>query len=371
MAKTKQSNKEKQHIILVTGGTGGHIFPALATSEELIKTGYTISVMMDKRGKKYFPLFKNTRYQKTILCKGVNSKGLFSRFVSLFFLTLGVIQSLFFFLRVRPCFLVGYGGYFSFPPLLVARLLRIPYALHEQNSTLGLANRVLLPHASFLALSFEETDLIPNSLKNKSIYTGIPLREHITHLKNSPYHIDSTQPLNLFIIGGSLGARIFTDIVPLALTQLPDDLKKRLHVTAQVALEDIPSLQKIYDEHHITCHMQPFFDDIPHIIKQSTFIISRAGSSTLSEIATINRPCLFVPLPIATNDHQKKNVQTLLNKKAALTIPQQDFTSDGLCNLLTEVFSSPEILIDLHKNLAFFSKVDGTKNLCDQIINHL
>jgi UDP-N-acetylglucosamine--N-acetylmuramyl-(pentapeptide) pyrophosphoryl-undecaprenol N-acetylglucosamine transferase len=319
--------------LIMAGGTGGHIFPGLAVAEALRSNGWQVqwlgapdsmeSRLVPPRG---FPL-------QTIDFSGVRGKG----FVTLVFLPLRLLkafwQSIQVIRRVKPNVVVGLGGYISFPAGLMAVLLGKPLVLHEQNSVAGMANKVLATVADKVFTAFP-------GVITKGEWVGNPLRaEFLQQAEPAARFASRAGPLNLLVVGGSLGAKALNEIVPKAVALLP--LAHRPRITHQSGEKQIDALRANYAAAGVEATLTPFIDNTAAAFAQADLIVCRAGASTVTEIAAVGAAALFVPFPFAVDDHQTTNARFLSDQGAAQLIAQKDLTPEGLAQLLqkTELLS--------------------------------
>ncbi len=242
--------------------------------------------------------------------------------------------------RLDAAVVVGFGGYPSVPPVLAAQLLRRrPFVvLQEQNAVLGRANRLLSRWADVLALGMAGTRGIPGRVRQE--VTGNPVRPAIAALAGLGY-TPPMENINLVVLGGSLGARVFSDVVPPAIAALPAALRGRLSVVQQCRAEDLARVRAQYDESGVSAELAPFFQDVAARLARAHLVIGRAGASTVAELAVAGRPAILVPLPGAIDDHQSANAAVL---GGARVIAQRDFSAEGLAALLTEMLGDTQLL---------------------------
>lgn len=312
-----------RQIVLASGGTGGHIFPARALAEELTVRGFEVTLITDMRGEKYDDLFPGV----TILQVKSGSPslgGLIGKVKAVGALIIGFLQSRKILRRIKPLAVVGFGGYPSMPPAAAAASLGIPLVLHEQNAVLGRVNKLLAGYAKVIATSFDNTESPDNETANKMIYTGNPVRRAMLPLFGKGYRSPaSSEPINLLVLGGSQGATILSDVVPVALAALPDDLKSRLHVTQQCRAEDIEKVRALYRKSGIEANLARFFDNVAELLAECHLAITRSGASTLSELTVAGRPSLLVPYKHAMDDHQRRNADNAVARGASRLVLQE------------------------------------------------
>jgi UDP-N-acetylglucosamine--N-acetylmuramyl-(pentapeptide) pyrophosphoryl-undecaprenol N-acetylglucosamine transferase len=248
--------------------------------------------------------------------------------------------------KVKPAAVVGFGGYPSFPPLLAARLRGIPAALHEQNAVLGRANRLLAPRVAAIATSFDSVQLLDGAAKAKARVTGNPVRRAVLDCAMRPYTVaEPSGPFSLLVFGGSQGARFLSDTVPLALTLLPSDIKRRLQVVQQCRQEDQERVRQAYAQCGLAAELAPFFHNLPERMAAAHLVIARSGASTVAELAVLGRPSILVPLPHALDNDQLENATRLAESGGAWCIGQRELTPERLAHEIERLCRSPSELV--------------------------
>ncbi|WP_311222039.1 MULTISPECIES: undecaprenyldiphospho-muramoylpentapeptide beta-N-acetylglucosaminyltransferase [unclassified Acidovorax] len=312
--------------LVMAGGTGGHIFPGLAVAEELRTRGWRVhwlgtpgsmeSRLVPPRGFAFEP----------IDFSGVRGKGLVTlallplRLLRAFWQSLAVLR------RVKPDVVIGLGGYVTFPGGMMAVLLGKPLVLHEQNSVAGLVNKVLAGVADRVFTAF------PGVLK-KAQWVGNPLREpFLRQADPATRFAGRSGPLNVLVVGGSLGAKALNDIVPKAIGLIP--AAQRPHVTHQSGAAQIDALRANYAAAGVQATLTPFIDDTATAFAEADLVICRAGASTVTEIAAVGAAALFVPFPHAVDDHQTTNAQFLVHAGGGWLVQQSDLSAEGLAEML-------------------------------------
>ena len=354
-------------IVLSTGGTGGHIFPAQALAGAMLARGYRLELITDRRGDAYNgPLDNVTTH--AIQAAGVSGRGLFAKLAALGRLTAGYFQARKLLRNLEPDVVVGFGGYATVPTLLAASHLGIKTAIHEQNAVLGRANRVLAPRATRVATAFKTTAFLRNADRGKSVWTGNPVRPEIVAVRQTPLPaLDPESAIELLIIGGSQGASKFSNVVPAALAALPDDLRRRLRVTQQCRKEDLAKVREDYAQAQIKAELASFFGDIPLRLTAAHMLICRAGASTMAELTTAGRPAILVPYPHAIDDHQTINAARLCDSGGAWMIPDRDFTPETLSDRLVSLFSMDSTLAMAARCAAQIGMPEATERLADVV----
>lgn len=327
-------------IVIAAGGTGGHIFPAEALAAELIARGRRIVLMTDSRSAGLqSPVFAG-KEQYVIHGAGLAGRGVRRAGIAMLSLFAGTVQARQILSEVNAAAVVGFGGYPCVAPVVGTRLMtrRPAVILHEQNAVLGRANRFLAKRADRLALSFAQTTRVPPG--TPTAVTGNPVRRAIASLECAGYAAPG-EKVRILVLGGSLGARVFSDVVPAALTQLPDRLRARVVVTQQCRTEDLQHVRSAYHGTGINADLAAFFPDVAARLVAAHLVIARAGASTVAELAVVGRPAILVPLPGAIDDHQSANARALGAAGGAWVMPQPTFTPDALSARLIELLTTP------------------------------
>jgi UDP-N-acetylglucosamine--N-acetylmuramyl-(pentapeptide) pyrophosphoryl-undecaprenol N-acetylglucosamine transferase len=319
------------------------MFPAEALAAELIARGRRIGLMTDSRsGGLQSGVFEGKEHY-VIRGAGLAGRGVPRAGAAMVSLLAGTVQARQILGVIGAAAVVGFGGYPCVAPVLAARLLsrRPAVILHEQNAVLGRANRFLANRADRLALSFAATTRAPPG--TSTIVTGNPVRRTIASLDQAGYAAVG-EKVRILVLGGSLGARVFSDVVPAALAQLPEWLRTRVVVTQQCRTEDLQHVRSAYRGAGINAELSAFFPDVAARLVAAHLVIARAGASTVAELAVVGRPAILVPLPGAIDDHQSANARALADAGGAWVMPQPTFTPDTLSARLIELFTAQATL---------------------------
>ncbi len=357
-------------IVIAAGGTGGHFFPAEALAAELIARGHRVVLMTDARSGGLKSAVFADRERFVLEGAGVAGRGVIPAARALLSLCRGILRALGLMRALRPAVVVGFGGYPAIAPVLGGRLIRPRPAiiLHEQNGVLGRANRQLCRRADLLALSLTGTTKVPAGMA--TALTGNPVRPALQALAQAGYAAPD-HLIRLLILGGSLGARVFSDIVPPALVALPEPLRQRLRVTQQCRAEDLERVKAAYEGAGIRADLAPFFPDVADRLVQAHLVIARAGASTVAELAVAGRPAILVPLPGAIDDHQTANARSLADTGGAWLIPQAAFTQDSLTDRLTALLDDPAALATAATAIRTAASPDAAARLADLVEAHM
>lgn len=361
-------------IVIAAGGTGGHLFPAEALAAELLARGERIALMTDARsnaiGRGAFDSAAFANAERFVLSGGgLSGRGPLRAARGALGLAAGTWQAARLLRRLRACAVVGFGGYPSVPPLLAALGLpgrRPAMVLHEQNAILGRANRLLARRADALALSYEVTGRVPAGAR--AVAVGNPVRPALAALVGTPYP-GTEGALRLLVLGGSLGARVFADVVPAAVALLPEGLRGRLVVAQQCRAEDLNRVRAAYAGAGVVAELSPFFPDVAGRLASAHLVVARAGAGTLAELACAGRPAILVPLPGAIDDHQAANARALGEAGAALVVPQGAFTPAALAAQLAAQLGDPPALARAAAAAARLARPDAARRLADLVLS--
>jgi UDP-N-acetylglucosamine--N-acetylmuramyl-(pentapeptide) pyrophosphoryl-undecaprenol N-acetylglucosamine transferase len=355
-----------QCIVIAAGGTGGHFFPAEALAAELLARGHRVALMTDARsGGLASPTFAACE-RFVLRGAGIAGRGPVRAAAAAAALAVGTLQARAAMSRLSAAALVGFGGYPSVAPVLAARLLphRPHVLLHEQNAVLGRANRALSRFADGLALSFAHTAHVAAGMRTAVV--GNPVRPAIAAIAGAEYE-PTAEEIRLLVVGGSLGARVLSDVVPAALTALPADVRARLRVRQQCRAEDVARVQAAYAASGIVAELAPFFADMAGLLRGAHLVIARAGASTVAELAVAGRPGVLVPLPGAIDDHQSANARALAKAGGAWVMPQQHFTPDALAMQLRVLLAEPATLASAAAQAAKQGRAHAAARLADLV----
>ncbi len=322
-------------FVLAAGGTGGHLFPAQALAELLVRHGAAVCLATDRRADAFAMQLPGIEIRQ-IRAGRLGGNPLQSA-CGVAAMAVGLVQARHLLRRLDPAAVVGFGGYPSVPTMLAATQLGLPTVIHEQNAVLGRANRLLAARVRRIATGFADTSGLPPADRARAAYTGNPVRPAIGAVAQIAYRPpESGAPIELLILGGSQGARIFADIVPPALAALPQALRTALRVSQQARREDCARVATQLEAAGIAAEVASFFTDVPERLARAQLVICRAGASTVAELAAAGRPALLVPYPHATDDHQAANARAFANAGAGWLIPQSGLSAPMLTNILAE-----------------------------------
>jgi UDP-N-acetylglucosamine--N-acetylmuramyl-(pentapeptide) pyrophosphoryl-undecaprenol N-acetylglucosamine transferase len=354
-------------IVIAAGGTGGHFYPAEALAAELLLRGERVVLLTDARsGGLASPVFARAE-RHVISGAGLSGRGVKRAAQGGLALVRGVGEAWRLLRRIRPGAVVAFGGYPSVPPVLAASLLfgaRPRVILHEQNAVLGRANRFLARFADVLALNFPNTKALPQGIAVQ--VTGNPVRPAIAALHGQGF-VPPRERIELLVLGGSLGAKLFGTLVPEALALLPEALRARINVTQQCRTEESEQARQIFKSAGIAAELSPFFTDVASLLAKAHLVVARAGASSVAEIAAAGRPAIFIPLPAAIDDHQRANADALAEIGAALRLDQAGLTPALLAEKIETLLMDSALLTKMATASAAYGRVDAAAKLADLV----
>ena len=316
-------------LMVMAGGTGGHIFPGVAVAETLRAKGWRIVWMGNPDGMEARIVPQRGYDTAWVRFGALRGKGLLRKLLLPLNLLSGFAQALRELRRAKPDVVLGMGGYITFPGGMMAALLGRPLVLHEQNSVAGLANRVLAGVADRVLSGF------PSVLKDAN-WVGNPVRDEITAVAPPAERFSSRRgPLRLLVVGGSLGAAVLNETVPQALARLPAE--SRPDVVHQAGEKQLEALRAAYAAAGVEGDLRPFIDDMARAYAEADLVICRAGALTVAELAAVGAASLLVPFPHAVDDHQTANARFLADRDAAWLLPQNELTAERLAGILASM----------------------------------
>lgn len=358
-------------IVLAAGGTGGHVFPAEALATELLARGHQPVLITDRRGKAFGGALNGLAVHR-IRSGGIAGVGLAERIGNAFALGLGVFDARAALKRIMPQAVIGFGGYAALPTLTAACWLGLPTAIHDQNAVLGRANRLLASRVGRICTAFDRTERVPAAAAAKLIKVGMPVRPAFLPQREHAYMapaVEGETPIRVLILGGSQGAKVFSDVIPAAIGRLPLALRRRLRIAQQCRPEMLDETREAYAPLQLDIELAPFFADVPARLASAHLVIARAGSSTIGELTAVGRPAILVPYPFAIDDHQTANARALADAGAAWLLPQPAFSVEGLAAMLIARLGDPASLVDTARAAAAAGVPDAASRLADAVLH--
>jgi len=351
-----------RRVLITGGGTGGHIFPALAIAGELCRQapGMEVRFAGSRYGMERRIVPGRGFRLHLLLVKGLRGKGLLDTLLSLALLPLAMVQALVILLFFRPQAVVGVGGYASFPVALAGKLLGRPLLVQEQNWAPGFANRMLGRLARTVAVSFPESTGAFG--QGKAVLTGNPVRADFATI-GPP---DKTAPPGLLIFGGSRGARAINRAVCDALPALSDS-GVELRIRHQTGIEDEGWVREAYQNAGVEAEVSAFIEEMPSAMAQCSLALCRSGASTVAELAAAGRPAVFVPFPQATGGHQAQNAEAMARAGAAQVIRQEDLDPETLAATLTGLLARRERLERMAEAARSMARPDAAARIVELV----
>ena len=349
------------NIIIAGGGTGGHLFPGIAIAREFLRKDpkNRVTFIGTKKGIEYRVLPELGFDLKVITVKGFKGKGLLEKIKALFCIPYSFIKSAYYIKKLQADIVIGLGGYISFPPIIAGKIMGKPTAIHEQNSFPGLSNRILGKIADKVFISNRESSLFFK--KEKTILSGLPIRAEF--IKNNLPERDTS--FNILVIGGSQGSHEINNAIIDCLPKL-NSFKERIKFIHQSGEKDKKELIKHYAENGISAAVFTFIDDIYTCYQKSNLVISRAGASTLAEIALCGRASILIPYPYATNNHQEKNGRAFVEEGASVMIQSSRLSGEKLASVIINLENRPEQIKKMEEQAKALSKPKASERITDE-----
>ncbi|MGJ8620420.1 MAG: undecaprenyldiphospho-muramoylpentapeptide beta-N-acetylglucosaminyltransferase [Methylophilaceae bacterium] len=360
MTNTSVSNLPKGTLMVMAGGTGGHVYPAIAVADYLYALGWKI-VWLATEGGMESRLIENKPYHKAMITmRGVRGKGLVGWCLLPFKLLVAFKQSLSAMMKYQPNVVLGMGGFAAFPGGLMAKLLSKPLVIHEQNSVAGLTNKVLSHFANKVLAAF------PAAFGSKATLVGNPVRNDINQLDlpQSRYRA-RTGKLRLLVVGGSLGAAALNEVIPKAIANILE--AERPEVVHQAGEKHIAILDTNYKNAGVAAETMAYIQDMASLYAWADVVICRAGALTVAELACVGVASVLVPFPYAVDDHQTTNAHYLSENGAAILIQQTELNVGRVNDLLSSL--TRERCLEMAINARALAKPEATKDVANVCIS--
>ncbi|WP_076657964.1 UDP-N-acetylglucosamine--N-acetylmuramyl-(pentapeptide) pyrophosphoryl-undecaprenol N-acetylglucosamine transferase [Yoonia rosea] len=353
-------------LIIAAGGTGGHMFPAQALAEAMLEKGWCVHLSTDARGARYTGGFPDAVEVNVVGSATFARGGIMQKLVVPLRIVGGIAAAKWRMLRDRPAVVVGFGGYPAIPAMTAAWALRVPRMIHEQNGVLGRVNQLFAKRVNQIACGTWPTEL-PGAVEG--VHTGNPVRAAILEHTGSPYIPPGDYPMSILVMGGSQGARVMSDIVPPAITALPEHIRRNIRVSHQARPEDLERVSAYYEAELISAQVQTFFEDVPRRMADAQLVISRSGASTVADVSIIGRPAIWVPYAGAIRDEQTANARQLVEAGAAVLMPEAEFEVAALTAKLTELLSDEIGMLQMAQKALACGVPDATTRLVQLVEN--
>lgn len=352
------------HAMIVAGGTGGHIFPGLAAARALQSVGWAVSWMGNPQSMEGRLVPEHGLTLHPLQFGGLRGKSLAVKLSLPWKLSRAIIAARRTLIRLRPSVVLGFGGYLTAPAGLAARSLGIPILLHEQNAVAGSANRLLRPFAQAVLSGFPQSFGKPKH----SEWVGNPVREDLLSMPAPEVRLLGREgPLRLLVVGGSLGAEALNKTLPLALAALP--ATQRPEVWHQTGEAHQAVVEQRYADAGVVARCSSFVSDMRQAYAWADLLVCRAGAMTVSEVAAVGLPALFVPLPHAIDDHQTHNARWLSQQSAAWMMPQSQFNPGSLAEWLHTL--RRDQLLETAKRAYAIAPRDATQRIVNRTLSLL
>ena len=344
-----------KRIVIMAGGTGGHVFPALAVAQALLEKGWQVSWLGTQKGLEGRVIPEQGIEIDWLSVAGIRGKGLLSLITAALLLMKACLQAFKILRKRKPDVVLGMGGFVAGPGGLMAKLLGIPLIIHEQNRVPGTTNRLLARMANQVLEAF------PNSFnkKFKAKFTGNPLRKQFAIAFDSPFSKSEPGEIKILVVGGSQGAQILNEVVPHALAALASNALQIKHQTG-VAMH-----KQVNDQYRslgMKAEVSAFIEDMVSAYQWADLVICRSGAMTVSEVAAAGVPAIFIPLPSAIDDHQTANARYLADAVAGLILMQKDLNTATLVEHITKVVKQLDVMSKTAKE---YARVDATEAVAD------
>lgn len=344
-------------VMLMAGGTGGHIYPALACAEKLAEKGFDVEWIGSAGGMEEKLVTQHDIPLHTLSIKGVRGKGALGILLAPWRIAHSIGQAVAILKRSKPDLVLGMGGFVAGPGGVAAKLLGIPLLIHEQNAVAGTTNKVLAKLANTCLQAFD-------GALTGGITVGNPVRGAILEQQVRDVRDDAARPLRLLVVGGSLGAKALNEAVPALLQQWPHN--QRLDVWHQTGAKNFDAVVAHYQELGVEARVDAYIDNMSQAYYWADVVICRAGAMTVSELAIAGLPSILIPYPHAIDDHQTHNARSLERAEAAVLLPQTELTPAALESHLASMINNTEKL----KHMAQQAKSAGRPEATQLVVSH-
>ncbi|MFN2362051.1 MAG: undecaprenyldiphospho-muramoylpentapeptide beta-N-acetylglucosaminyltransferase [Marinobacter sp.] len=358
---------DKRRFLMMAGGTGGHVFPALATARKLQEKGHEVFWLGSSGGMEERLIGGTDIPLSLIQVSGLRGKGRLALVMAPFRLMRALAQAFTVVRNIRPHCVIGMGGFVTGPGGVAAWLTKAPLVIHEQNAIAGMTNRILVRFAATVLEAF------PGSFGGDVVTrcTGNPVRQDLASLEEPEQRMSGRAgALRLLVVGGSLGAQVFNRTLPAALAMMPEG--ERPTVRHQCGEKNIDEARETYGEYGVEASVEPFIKDMAEAYGWADIVLCRAGALTVSELCVAGIGAVLVPFPHAVDDHQTKNAQQMVNARGAILIPQPKLSAELLAETLTDLGKNRSRILDMATAAKTLARPDATErvvNYCLEAAN--
>lgn len=361
-----KSQKLKK-VLIMTGGTGGHVFPGLAVAKYLEKQNVQVEWMGTQRGLESKLVPEANIPLHIISISGLRGKGLKDILLFPFRLCIALLQAMRIIRKIKPDVILGMGGFVSGPGGIAAWILRYPLVIHEQNAKAGTTNRWLAKVAKKVLEGFPDTF----TNRKNTVTVGNPVREELSVLPMPTERLQKTnQPLHLLVLGGSLGAQAINQLLPQALAKISNE--ERPLVQHQTGEKHYETTVKEYGTAGVQADIVPFISQMDKAYSWADIVLCRSGALTVAELCAVGLGAILVPFPYAIDDHQTANANYLVKQGAAWLMQQSALTADGLANALKQLSNSAERRLEMANAAYQLRRVEAAERVfevCEEVIN--
>lgn len=355
----------KKKIIISTGGTGGHVFPAISIAKTFLDNDYDVLITTDERGKKFFV---NSNLNYKVISSGYSIKSIKS-IINIF---KGIIESFFLIRKFKPLAVVGFGCYATLPVMIASKFFKKSIFLHEGNVFVGRINNLFIKDAVNIFTTFQEMYGVNIKYCDKISFAGIVVRDDIKQYSNNIYNYPTDGKFNILITGGSGGASFFSNDFIRIFEFISKDLKERIKIIHQVkGEEEVEKIKEFYSQQNIKAEVKTFFTDMPQRMVDGDLIICRSGIGTIGEISFIGRPCIMIPSPNVINDHQLHNAKFYLKSNACMLIEEKTFIAKSFAEEFEKLLNNKDKMEELAKNIKSMSILDSNEKIFNTVNDYI
>ena len=346
-----------QPIMIMAGGTGGHVYPALAVADELKAQGVPVVWLGTRKGIEARLVPEAGIDIEWLGVSGLRGKGLFALLWAPVNLVVACVQAMNILYRLKPCAVLGMGGFVSGPGGLMAWMLKIPLLIHEQNAVPGITNKLLSKLTNRVMAAF------PQSLSKNSLHVGNPVRRVIAAMASPEQRLKNRQgPLHLLVVGGSLGATYLNEVVPQTLAS--NELSQAFEVRHQAGPKNLQQARINYSTLNVEARVDAYIDDMAEAYAWADIVVCRAGAMTIAELAAAGVASILVPYPYAVDDHQTSNARYLSDTGAAILLPQRELNAESLLSVLSKL--NREAIIEMANKARRLGMPESTRLVTEQ-----